>query len=118
VWRAGPEPEGLFQQGADKLLAQRFQGAVCAAQGADFLAVRAISDNSHESLPDEFNDFFVLGQLKRRRVLSAISHNPRLLYDLGKLGYRARTAGHNLAAFLETNLPRLHLPALAARQLQ
>lgn len=92
--------------------------AVCAVQDTDFLAVRAISDNSHENLPTDFNDFFVLGQLQRRRVLSSCLRSPRLLYDLGKLGHRAHTAGRNLAAFLELNLPRLHLPALAARNLQ
>ncbi len=92
--------------------------AVCAAHDTDFLAVRAISDNSHENLPDEFNDFFVLGQLQRRRILSSCLRSPRLLYDLGRLGYRAHAAGQNLAAFLEANLPRLHLPALATRNLQ
>ncbi len=92
--------------------------AVCAAQDTEFLAVRAISDNSHENLPDEFNDFFVLGQLQRGRILSAIARSPRLVFDLGRLGYRAHAAGQNLAVFLETNLPHLHLPALAARQLQ
>lgn len=91
---------------------------VCAAQDTEFLAVRAISDNAHENLPGEFNDFFVLGQLRRRRVLAAIGRSPRLLYDLGRLGCRARAAGRHLAAFLEENLPRLHLPALATRNLQ
>lgn len=91
--------------------------AVAAARGTDLLAVRCITDNNHESLPEEFNDFFVVGRLQRRRVLKACARSPRVFYDLAKLGYRARTAGKNLARFLEVTLPQFHLPALAARDL-
>jgi len=79
--------------------------------------VRCITDNDHEDLPDEFNDFFVLGQLQRSRVLSACARSPRTIMDLARLGYRARQAGRNLAWFLEAAVDQLHLPSVAARDL-
>ena len=91
--------------------------AVCAARKTDLLGVRCITDNDHEDLPDEFNDFFVLGQLQAKRVLSSCMRDPRVLMDLARLGYRAKHAGRNLARFLEVALTELHLPALAARDL-
>jgi adenosylhomocysteine nucleosidase len=91
--------------------------AVCAARQIDFLAVRCITDNNHEDLPREFNDFFVLGQLRAKRVLSSCVRDPRVLGDLARLGYRARHSGENLARFLEAALANLHLPTLAARDL-
>ncbi len=91
--------------------------AVCAARQIDFLAVRCITDNDHEDLPDEFNDFFVLGQLRAKRVLSSCARDPRVFADLARLGYRAKHSGKNLARFLEAALADLHLPALAARDL-
>jgi adenosylhomocysteine nucleosidase len=90
---------------------------VCAARQVDFLAVRCITDNDHEDLPDEFNDFFVLGQLRAKRVLSSCARDPRVLADLARLGYRAKHSGENLARFLQATLAQLHLPALAARDL-
>src|SRR5207249_1768551 len=41
--------------------------AVARARQTDFMAVRCITDNDHEDLPAEFNDFFVLGQLQPSR---------------------------------------------------
>jgi len=91
--------------------------AVCAARQIDFLAVRCITDNDHEDLPREFNDYFVLGQLQAKRVLSSCARDPRVLGDLARLGYRAKHSGAKLARFLEIALTNLHLPALAARDL-
>ena len=91
--------------------------AVCAAKKTDCLAVRCITDNDHEDLPEEFNDFFVLGQLRAKRVLSSCARDPRVLGDLARLGYRAKHSGEKLARFLEAALADLHLPALAARDL-
>ena len=34
---------------------------VAVAKKTNFLAIRCITDNDHENLPEEFNDFFVLG---------------------------------------------------------
>jgi adenosylhomocysteine nucleosidase len=91
--------------------------AVCAARKIDFLAVRCITDQVHEDLPDEFNDFFVLGQLRPDRVFSSCVRDPRVLTDLARLGYRAKHSGANLARFLEAAVAQLNLPALAARNL-
>ena len=91
--------------------------AVALARHTEFLAVRCISDNDHEDLPREFNDFFILGQLRPTRIASACVRRPRLLADLARLGYRARQSGRNLAGFLEFALPHLPLPAAAARNL-
>jgi len=89
--------------------------AVCVAHKIDFLAVRCITDNDHEDLPNEFNDFFVLGQLKRRRVLSACARDPRLIFDLARLGYRASSAGQTLARFLAAAVQQVHLPTMTNR---
>jgi adenosylhomocysteine nucleosidase len=91
--------------------------AVCAAKKTDFFAVRCITDNDHEDLPEGFNDFFVLGQLRARRVLSSCARDPRVLGDLARLGYRARHSGRNLARFLQATLADLYLPSVAARDL-
>jgi adenosylhomocysteine nucleosidase len=80
---------------------------VAAAHQTPIMAVRCISDNDHENLPDEFNDFFVMGQLQARRVFSACLSNPRTIGSLARLGYRAHAAGRNLAVFLEQLMPRL-----------
>ena len=90
---------------------------VCAAHGTDLLSVRSITDNNREDLPREFNDFFIIGQLQPGRIISSCARRPRLVLALARLGYRARTAGENLARFLEFAVPRLHIPALAARDL-
>lgn len=92
--------------------------AVCAAHHTDFCAFRCITDNDHEDLPEEFNDFFVLGQLRARRILSTCARHPSVLTDLARLGYRAQVSGQNLARFLEWAITRLDLPALAARDFQ
>jgi adenosylhomocysteine nucleosidase len=91
--------------------------AVCAARKTDFLAVRGITDLVDEDLPAEFNDFFVLGQLRANRVFSSCARDPRVLTDLARLGYRAKHSGAKLARFLEAIVGQLHLPALAARNL-
>ncbi len=91
--------------------------AVCASRQIDFLAVRCITDNDDEDLPREFNDYFVLGQLRAKRVFSSCVRDPRVLGDLVRLGYRAKHSGKKLAHFLEVALANLHLPALAARDL-
>lgn len=91
--------------------------AVAAAHDTEFLAVRCISDNNHEDLPGEFNDFFVIGQLRPGRIASACVRHPGMLLDLARLGYRAQSSGQNLARFLESTLAGLHLPSLAARDL-
>jgi adenosylhomocysteine nucleosidase len=91
--------------------------AVCAARDTDFLALRCIIDNEHEDLPEEFNDFFVIGQLRPRRILSACARDPRVLADLARLGRRAHTSGRNLARFLEIAVSQIRLPALATRDL-
>jgi adenosylhomocysteine nucleosidase len=92
--------------------------AVCGARKTDFLAVRCITDNVHEDLPHEFNDFFVLGQLRPDRVFSSCARDPRVLGDLARLGYRAKHSGQKLARFLEVAVAQLHFPTLAARNLQ
>lgn len=91
--------------------------ATCASRRTDFLAVRCITDNVHEDLPNEFNDYFVLGQLRPNRVFSSCARDPRVLADLARLGYRAKHSGAKLAKFLEAAVAQLHLPALAARDL-
>jgi len=90
---------------------------VCAAKKTDCLAVRCITDNDHEDLPEGFNDFFVLGQLRAKRVLSSCARDPRVFGDLARLGYRAKHSGKNLARFLEATLADLRVPALAGRDL-
>jgi adenosylhomocysteine nucleosidase len=90
---------------------------VTAAHETDFMAVRCITDNDHEDLPEQFNDFFVLGQLRPARVFSTCMRHPGVLTDLARLGHRARASGQNLARFLESAVGQLHLPALAARDL-
>ena len=92
--------------------------AVCATRRTDFLAVRCITDNVHEDLPNEFNDFFVLGQLRAKRVISSCARDPRVLADLARLGYRAKHSGDKLARFLEAAVGQLNLPTLAVRDLQ
>ena len=89
--------------------------AVCAARQTDFLGIRCITDNNHENLPHEFNDFFVVGQLRPARILTSCTRRPRLLLDLARLGYRAQHSGIRLARFLETALRQLQLPAMTAR---
>jgi len=91
--------------------------AVCAAHETGFLAIRCITDNNHENLPDEFNDFFVLGQLQKGRVLRTCLRHPREFIYLARLGRRARVAGRHLAGYLETSLRQLQLPSMTARQL-
>ncbi|HUK82639.1 MAG TPA: hypothetical protein VLZ12_08430 [Verrucomicrobiae bacterium] len=91
--------------------------AVAATRDTDLLAVRCITDNEHEDLPREFNDFFIIGQLQPSRIISACSQRPRLVADLARLGHRAKTAGQNLARFLETAVGQLRLPTVAARNL-
>lgn len=80
---------------------------VCAAHGTDMLALRCITDNDHEDLPEDLDDFFVVGQLQLSRLLSACNRHPRLILDLAKLGHRASIAGANLARFLEASIPHL-----------
>jgi adenosylhomocysteine nucleosidase len=92
--------------------------AVCAAHSTEMLAVRCITDNDHEDLPEDLDDFFMLGQLQWGRLLSACNRHPRLILDLARLGHRASIAGENLARFLETAMRQLHLPAAAAGDLQ
>ena len=91
---------------------------VCAAHGTDLLAVRCITDTSHEDLPENLDDFFMVGQLQLGRILTACNRHPRLIVDLARLGLRAKAAGINLARFLETAVKQLHLPAAATRDLQ
>jgi adenosylhomocysteine nucleosidase len=91
--------------------------AVAAAHDTDLVAVRCITDKANENLPDEFNDFFILGQLQVTRVSSACARRPWLIFDLARLGHRASGSGAKLARFLELAVGQLHLPALAARDL-
>ena len=90
--------------------------AVCQAHNTDFLSVRCITDTKDETLPSEFNDFFVLGQLRLDRVLTAWARRPYLLFDLMRMGYRAQNAGITLARFLESALKQMQLAALTMRQ--
>jgi adenosylhomocysteine nucleosidase len=83
--------------------------AVCAAHGVEMLALRSITDNCHEDLPEHLDDFFQLGQLKWSRMLSACNRHPRLVLDLMRLGHRASIAAANLARYLEISIPRLQL---------
>ena len=85
--------------------------AVAAAHDTGFLAVRCITDNSHDNLPREFNDFFVLGQLQPSRILTSIVRRPRLVLDLARMGYRARRAGNTLAKFLVHAVTKYQPPA-------
>ncbi len=80
---------------------------VAAERGIPMVAIRCISDNSHENLPEQFNDFFVLGQLQPGRVISVCLGHPRVIAGLARLGYRAYTSGRNLAQFIELMIPRL-----------
>jgi adenosylhomocysteine nucleosidase len=91
--------------------------AVAAAHDTDLMSIRCITDNDHEDLPREFNDFFILGQLQATRIISACAQRPKVVWDLARLGHRAKTSGANLARFLELAVGQLHLPALAARDL-
>ena len=90
--------------------------AVCAARRTDFLAVRCITDRVHEDLPEQFNDFFVVGQLQPGRVLAAVLRDPHLFLDLARLGCRAAQAGQTLARFLEAAVQQVSLPAMAQRR--
>jgi adenosylhomocysteine nucleosidase len=83
---------------------------VAAAYNTRLMAVRCISDNHNENLPDEFNDFFVMGQLQPGRIISACASSPRVMLSLARLGYRANVAGTHLALYLEALMPRLHSP--------
>ena len=83
--------------------------AVCAANNTNILALRCITDHDHEDLPENLDDFFLVGQLQFGRILSACNRDPRLIFDLARLGFRAKIAGANLARFLELSIPRLHL---------
>lgn len=83
--------------------------AVCAAHGTDILALRCITDNDREDLPENLGDFFLVGQLQLGRILSACNRDPRLIFDLARLGFRAKIAGANLARFLEHSISRLQL---------
>lgn len=74
--------------------------AAAAAHDTSFLAVRCITDTTHDNLPGEFNDFFILGQLQPSRIVTSIIRRPRLVLDLARMGYRARRAGNTLARFL------------------
>ena len=89
---------------------------VCAGRKTDFLAVRCITDKVNENLPDEFNDFFVLGQLRAKRVVSSCARDPRVLADLARLGYRAKHSGDKLARFLQAAVEQLDLPTPASRR--
>jgi adenosylhomocysteine nucleosidase len=88
---------------------------VALEQKTPMLVVRAVSDSCKTNLPSEFNDFFIVGQLKRRRILYACAHRPHLVLDLARIGLRARRAGRNLAGFLASTLPVLRLPSFAER---
>lgn len=81
--------------------------AVAAVHDTEFLGVRCISDTMRESLPEEFNDFFVVGQLQPSRIIAACARRPRLVMDLARLGYRANQAGDSLARFLTEAVTRL-----------
>lgn len=83
---------------------------VASAHNTRMLAMRCISDNHDEDLPDEFNDFFVMGQLQPRRIISACASSPRVIFSLARLGYRANVAGTHLALYLESLMPRLNRP--------
>lgn len=89
--------------------------AVAAAHDTEFLAVRCITDTAHENLPEEFNDFFVVGQLQPSRILAACVRRPRLVLDLARLGYRANQAGDSLARFLEHAVTQLSVAAMKNR---
>jgi adenosylhomocysteine nucleosidase len=91
--------------------------AVATAYRTEFIALRCITDNNRDDLPSEFNDFFVLGQLRPGRIMGACARRPRLLADLARLGYRAKISGRNLAQFLEEILKHNPLPAIASRDL-
>jgi adenosylhomocysteine nucleosidase len=80
---------------------------VCAARGTRVLAVRSITDGAKENLPEALNDFFMLGQLQLGRIFTACNRNPRVLFDLIRLGFRAQRAGANLAHYLQAALPHL-----------
>jgi adenosylhomocysteine nucleosidase len=90
---------------------------VAAAHDTDFLAVRCISDTARDNLPEEFNDFFVLGQLRSSRIISSCARRPHIVLELARLGYRAYHSGRNLARFLEAAVSQLHIPDLATRNL-
>ncbi|NQU09342.1 hypothetical protein HQ590_01005 [bacterium] len=90
---------------------------VAARAETEFLAVRCITDGVTDSLPEDYNDFFVLGQLRPRRVLGSCARHPLLVADLARLGYYARVAGRNLARFLEVTLPKLPLPVRPTKEL-
>lgn len=92
--------------------------AVCAAHHTDMLALRCITDTDREDLPENLDDFFLVGQIQLGRILSACNRHPRLIFDLARLGLRANTAGTNLARFLDATLAHLHLPTASARHLQ
>ncbi len=89
--------------------------AVAAAHDTDFLAFRCISDTATENLPEEFNDFFIVGQLQPSRILAACARRPSLVLDLARMGYRAHQAGDSLAKFLVHAVTKLRLPNVINR---
>jgi nucleoside phosphorylase len=66
-----------------------------------FLAVRAISDDASETLPDEINSLHRDGKLQWGRVAKAVVSRPSVAAEMARLGKRAAQAGETLAAFLE-----------------
>jgi len=78
------------------------------AWGARAVAIRAISDNSGEDLPVDFNLALTgKGDISLGRIAGQALRHPKSVKGLLKLGRQSRKAAEALADFLEQYIPKL-----------
>jgi nucleoside phosphorylase len=84
--------------------------AVANQVGAPWICVRAITDDSEQDLPLDFNALSGLdGNISHTRIAMAVIIRPWAIPGLVRLGKNSTRAGRNLALFLESFLRRLPL---------
>lgn len=86
---------------------------VAADRRIKFLAVKAISDDANESLPEEINSLHRNGKLQWGRVAKVVVSRPSVTSELARLGRRASKAARELAAYLERAAAKQSLTAMA-----
>jgi hypothetical protein len=78
------------------------------AWGARAVAIRAISDNSEEDLPVDFNLALTgKGDISLGRIAGQALLHPKSVKGLLKFGRQSRKAAEALADFLEQYIPKL-----------
>ncbi len=109
------EKRAIFDKTA--ALAVEMEAAAVAQVAADrrvkFLAVKAISDDAQETLPDEINSLHRDGKLQWGRVAKVVVSRPSVASEMARLGKRASQAGETLAEFLEKAAQENSLSAMA-----